>query len=59
MRHKVSMVKLLVLSLSKELVNLETKLTVSGDAHANTKQKLEQLAIHKDVFAERLLKHMH
>lgn len=35
LRHKASMVKVLLASHSKELTNLEIKLAVLRDAHAN------------------------
>lgn len=44
MRWKV---KILLFSVSKELTNLKTKLTMLGDAHANIKQDLEQLTTQK------------
>lgn len=37
------MVKLLLTSLSKELMDLETKLIVLGDVHANIEQEFEQI----------------
>lgn len=52
LRFNVSKVKLLLSSLTKELTDLETKLTILGDTHANIEQKLEQLSIMKDMIAE-------
>lgn len=41
MRHGVSMVKILLMSLYMDLANVKTKLSVLGDAHANIEQELE------------------
>lgn len=51
-RYKVSKVKLLLSSLSKEFTNLEMKLIVLGDVHATIEQDLEQLFARKDVIPE-------
>lgn len=51
-RYKVSKVKLLLSSLSKEFTNLEMKLIVLGDVHATIEQDLEQLSARKDVIPE-------
>lgn len=47
LQTKVSMVKLLLTALIKELTNLKVKIEV-WDAHATIEQDLEQLSLHKE-----------
>lgn len=46
------MVNLLLMSLFKELINLEMKLDVLGNTNANMEHELEQLVNRKDVVLE-------
>lgn len=51
-KTKVIMAKLLLMSLSKELTNLEKKLDVLGNTRATIGQELKQLASRKGVVSE-------
>lgn len=56
LRYKVSKVKLLLASLSKKLNNIETNLTVLGNARANIEQGLEQLTAKRTQSSRKLLR---